>query len=133
MIVLDTSAILAILQEEPERDRFQLEIARAGNALISTGTIIELAAVAARSSVLRSRAENFLKEPFVTQEPVTAAQAAMAADAFQAWGKGHHPAALNLGDMFAYLLARERDLPLLFKGNDFARTDVRNALAETSS
>ena len=69
----------------------------------------------------------------MTQEPVTAAQAAMAADAFQAWGKGHHPAALNLGDMFAFVLARERDLPLLFKGNDFARTDVRNALAETSS
>lgn len=130
MIVLDTSAILAILQEEPERDRFRLEIVRAGTALISAGTIVELAAVAGRSSVLRSRAESFLKEPFVIQEPVTAEQAAMAADAFQAWGKGHHPAALNLGDMFAYLLARERDLPLLFKGNDFARTDVRNALED---
>ena len=130
MIVLDTSAILAILQEEPERDSFRLEIVRAGTALISAGTIVELATVAGRSSVLRSRAESFLKEPFVIQEPVTAEQAAMAADAFQAWGKGHHPAALNLGDMFAYLLARERDLPLLFKGNDFARTDVRNALED---
>ncbi len=130
MIVLDTSAILAILQEEPERDRFRLEIVRAGTALISAGTIVELAAVAGRSSVLRSRAESFLKEPFVIQEPVTAEQAAMATDAFQAWGKGHHPAALNLGDMFAYLLARERGLPLLFKGNDFARTDVRNALED---
>ena len=128
MIVLDTSAILAILQEEPERDRFRLEIARAGNVLISTGTVVELAAVAGRSSVLRSRAEAFLSEPYLVQEPVTPAQAAMASTAFAAWGKGHHPAALNLGDMFAYLLARERDLPLLFKGNDFARTDVRNAL-----
>ena len=63
-------------------------------------------------------------------EPVTSAQASRAADAFLTWGKGRHPASLNLGDMFAYLLARERDLPLLFKGNDFARTDVRNALDE---
>lgn len=130
MIVLDTSAILAILQEEPERDRLQLEIVRAGTVLVSAGTVVELAAVSGRSSVLRSRVESFLKEPFVIQAPVTAEQAAMAADGFPAWGKGHHPASLNLGDMFAYLLARERNLPLLFKGNDFDRTDVRNALAE---
>ena len=66
-------------------------------------------------------------------EPVTASQAAMAARAFRAWGKGHHPAGLNLGDMFACLLARERDMPLPFKGNDFARTDLRSAREEASS
>jgi len=130
VIVLDTSAILAILQEEPERDRFRFEIAQAGTVLVSTGTVVELAAVAGRSSVLQSRAEVFLSEPYVVQEPVTPAQAAMASAAFAAWGKGHHPAALNLGDMFAYLLAQERGLPLLFKGNDFARTDVRDALED---
>ena len=130
MIVLDTSAILAIIQHEPEADRFRQAIRRAGTALFSAGSAVELSAVSCRSERLRTRVESFLQEPFVEIEPVTASQAARAAEAFVAWGKGHHPAALNLGDMFAYLLARERDLPLLFKGNDFARTDVRNALQD---
>ena len=130
MIVPDTSAVLAILQDERERDRFRHAISRAGKMLISAGSIVELAAVAGRSDALRRRASAFVQDPYITVEPVTASQAAMAADAFRAWGKGRHPAALNLGDMFAYLPARERNLPLLFKGNDFARTDVRNALPE---
>ena len=130
MIVLDTSAVVAIVREEPERDRFREEIQRAGVVLVSAGSCIELAAVAGRSDRLRTDVARFLQQPFVRIEPVTMAQAEMAADAFEAWGKGHHPAGLNLGDMFAYLLARERDLPLLFKGNDFARTDVRNALED---
>lgn len=128
MIVLDTSAILAIIQHEPEAELFRQAIRRAGTALFSAGSAVELAAVSCRSERLRARVESFLQEPFVAIEPVTASQAAGAADAFLSWGKGRHPAALNLGDMFAYLLARDRDLPLLFKGNDFARTDVRNAL-----
>lgn len=130
MIVLDTSAILAIIQHEPEADLFRRVIRRAGTALFSAGSAVELAAVSGRSERLRARVESFVQEPFVVIEPVTSAQASRAADAFLTWGKGRHPASLNLGDMFAYLLARERDLPLLFKGNDFARTDVRNALDE---
>ncbi len=130
MIVLDTSAVVAIVREEPERDRFRERIEDAGRVLVSAGTCIELAAVAGRSETLKRDVAAFLGQPLVTIVPVTAAQAAMASNAFEAWGKGHHPAALNLGDMFAYLLARERDLPLLFKGNDFARTDVRNALED---
>ncbi len=128
MIVLDTSAVVAIVREEPERDRFRKRIEAAGQVLVSAGTCIELAAVGGRSETLAQDVATFLGQPFVRVEPVTAPQAALASHAFQRWGKGHHPAALNLGDMFAYLLARERDLPLLFKGNDFARTDVRNAL-----
>ena len=130
MIVLDTSAILTILQEEPERDLFASAISRAGRVLVSAGTAVELAAVAGRSERLRADVPAFLQQPFVEIEPVTAAQAAGAVDAFRSFGKGRHPAALNFGDMFAYLLARERGLPLLFKGNDFAQTDVRNALAD---
>ena len=130
MIVLDTSAIIAIIKQEPERERFRNVIIRTRVALVSAGTCIELAAVAGRSETLGAEVKAFFKHPSIRIEPVTASQAAMAADAFRAWGKGHHPAALNLGDMFAYLLARERNLPLLFKGNDFARTDVRNALPE---
>ena len=130
MIVLDTSAIVAIIQREPERESFRQSIDQAGMALVSAGTAVELAIVSTRSAQLRAEVGSFLEEPFVRIEPVTASQAAMAADTFHAWGKGHHPAALNLGDMFAYLLAQERNLPLLFKGNDFARTDVRNALRQ---
>lgn len=130
MIVLDTSAVVAIVREEPERDRFTERIEEAGQVLVSAGTCIELAAVAGRSETLAQDVATFLGQSFVRIEPVTAPQAALASQAFQRWGKGHHPAALNLGDMFAYLLARERDLPLLFKRNDFARTDVRNALED---
>ncbi len=130
MIVLDTSAVVAIVREEPERDRFKERIEDAGQVLVSAGTCIELAAVAGRSETLAEDVAIFLGQPFVRIEPVTATQAALASHAFQRWGKGHHPAALNLGDMFAYSLARELDLPLLFKGHDFARTDVRNALED---
>ncbi len=134
MIVLDTSAIIAILQREPEASLFRRTIGRAGTALVSTGTAVELAVVVSgRSKTLHEEANAFLQEPFVRIEPVTGEQAVMAFEAFPQWGKGRHPAALNFGDMFAYVLARERDLPLLFKGDDFARTDVRNALAEPSS
>ena len=134
MIVLDTSAIIAILQREPEASLFRRTIGRAGTALVSAGTAVELAVVVSgRSKTLHEEANAFLQQPFVRIEPVTGEQAAMAFEAFPQWGKGHHPAALNLGDMFAYVLAHERDLPLLFKGSDFARTDVRNALAEPSS
>lgn len=128
MIVADTSAILAIFQREPGHERFRQVILDSGIVFVSAGTAVELAVVSNRSAHLRSEAERFLEAPFVKIEPVTAAQAARASDAFQTWGEGRHPAGLNLGDMFAYLLARERDLPLLFNGNDFARTDVRSAL-----
>jgi len=131
VIVLDTSAIIAILQREPEAPIFRRAIGRAGTALVSAGTAVELAAViSGRPGILREEAHSFLRRAFVRIEPLTKDQAAAAFEAFPRWGKGHHQASLNLGDMFAYLLARERDLPLLFKGNDFARTDVRNALEQ---
>ena len=131
MIVVDTSAIIAILQREPEAPLFRRAISRAGTALVSAGTAVELAAVVSgRPKALHEEVNAFLETPYVRVEPVTGEQAAMAFNVFPRWGKGHRPAALNLGDMFAYLLARDRDLPLLFKGNDFGRTDVRNALEE---
>ena len=131
MIVLDTSAIIAILQQEPESPSFRRAIARAGTSLVSAGTAVELAAVVAgRPGSLHQEAQAFLQQAFVRIEPLTPEQAVAAFGMFPRWGRGHHPAGLNLGDMFAYLLAKERGLPLLFKGNDFARTDVRNALEE---
>ncbi len=130
MIVVDTSALVAIFRREPGHDRFRKLLQSPGPVAVSAGTAVELAAVTGRSAHLREEANRFLDQPFVRIEPVTAEQARMASAAFRAWGKGHHPAGLNLGDMFAYLLARERNLPLLFKGNDFSRTDVRNAMDE---
>ena len=131
MIVLDTSAILAILLEEEEAVSFRDRIGEAGGApanhMVSAGTAVELAAVASRDADLFSAVRAFLDEPFISVEPLDAEQAAAAGDAYRSYGKGHHPAGLNLGDVFAYALARRRNLPLLFKGGDFARTDIEAA------
>ena len=124
MIVLDTSAIPAILLEEEEAASFRDRIGEAGGAMVSAGTAVGLAAVAGRDDDLFSAARTFPGEPFVSVEPPDAEQAAAAGDAYRRYGKGHHPAALNLGDVFAYALARRRNLPLLFKGRDFTRTDI---------
>ena len=127
MIVLDTSAILAILLEEEEAVSFRDRIGEAGGAMVSAGTAVELVAVASRDDDLVSTARAFLDEPFIAIEPLDAEQASVAGDAYRRYGKGHHPASLNLGDVFAYALARRRNLPLLFKGVDFSRTDIEAA------
>ena len=69
----------------------------------------------------------FLDEPFISVAPLDAEQAVAAGNAYRRYGKGHHLADLNLGNVFAYALARRRNLPLLFKGGDFARTDIEAA------
>ncbi len=89
--------------------------------MLSAATAVEIAAVSSRDDALFSAARSFLDEPFVSIEPVDAEQAAIAGDAYRRYGKGRHPAGLNLGDVFAYALAREKGLPLLFKGSDFSR------------
>ena len=124
MIVLDTSAILAILLGEEEAVSFRDRIGEAGSAMVSAATAVELAAVASDDDDLFSAVRAFLDEPFVSVEPLDAEQAIAAGDAYRRYGKGHHPAGLNLGDVFAYALAQRRNLPLLFKGRDFARTDI---------
>ena len=122
MIVLNTSAILAVLLGEEEAVSFRDRIGEAGGAMVSAGT-----AVASRDNDLFSAAQAFLDEPFISVEPLDAAQAVAAGHAYRRYGKGHHPAGLNLGDVFAYALARKVNLPLLFKGGDFARTDIEAA------
>ena len=128
MIAVDTSAVLAILLAEDEAPEFRDRIGEAGGAVVSAGTTVELAAVASRDDDLYAAALMFLNEPFVRVEPVDTVQVAIAAEAYRRYGKGHHPAGLNLGDVFAYSLARKRSVPLLFKGDDFPRTDVEPAL-----
>ena len=127
MIVLDTSAILAIVLGEEEAVSFRDRIYKAGGAFVSAGTAVELAAVASRDDDLYSVARAFLGESFISIEPLDAAQAIAAGQAYRRYGKGHHPEGLNLGDVFAYALAQEMNLPLLFKGMDFSRTDIKAA------
>ena len=127
MIVLDTSAVRAILLGEEEAASFRDRIGEAGGAMVSAGTAVERAAVASRDADLFSAVRAFLDEPFISVAPLDAKHTAAAGKAYRRYGKGHHPAGLNLGDVFAYALARRRNLPLLFKGGDFARTDIEAA------
>ena len=128
MIAVDTSAILVLLLAEEEAQEFRDVIRDAGRVLVSAGTAVELAAVASRNDALFDAALAFLDEPYVTIEPVDTPQVVVAAQAYRRYGKGHHRAALNLGDVFAYALARVRNIPLLFKGNDFSQTGIDQAV-----
>ena len=131
MIAVDTSAIVAIALDEPERAAFRSAILESGPALISTASVLEVKMVlygrrGPRAVVL---ADDLLRLPMFEIVSPGAADLAAAFDAFIVFGKGSgHPAALNYGDLFSYALAKVRGLPLLFKGNDFAETDIVPAL-----
>lgn len=131
MIVLDTSALVAILTDEPERRAFNEAIGQAPTRLLSAATLLET------KMVLFSRyggagvnaLDAFVLRAEIRIEPVTAGQAEIAFDAFRRYGRGTgHAAHLNYGDCFSYALARENAAPLLFKGGDFGHTDVETAL-----
>jgi ribonuclease VapC len=128
VIVLDTSAVLAILWSEPDADVFMKVIADADALLMSTATRLELQIVCLRRKgpAEVENIERFVAEFDVSLAPFDEAQLALAQRAFARYGSGRH--GLNFGDCFAYALARARDLPLLFKGEDFAATDVKRAL-----
>lgn len=131
--MVDTSAIVAILQREADGPALRAAIAGAGCILISAVSAVELVAVSSRDETLHEDVRDFLKEPFVVVEPVDRDQAAAAADAYRRFGKGRHSAGLNLGDVFAYALARTRGLPLLFTADDFSRTDIDSASRRVES
>ncbi len=131
--MVDTSAIVAILQREADGPALRAAIAGAGRILISAVSAVELVAVSSRDEALYKDVRDFLNAPFVVVEPVDRDQAAAAADAYRRFGKGRHPAGLNLGDVFAYALARTRGLPLLFTGDDFSRTDIDSASSQVES
>lgn len=125
-MVIDTSALLAILFKEPERDTFAKALSSAGVRLISTVSVLEAAVVVSTrkgpDGVLEL--DNFLDEGKCEVVAFTSAQLRLARQAYEAYGKGRHPAGLNLGDCCSYALAQHAAEPLLFKGNDFALTDV---------
>jgi ribonuclease VapC len=130
-VIVDTSALVAILRDEPDADRFVEALGRTAAPRVSAVTYVEAAVVvdSNRDPVLSGRFDDLISEAQVVVEPVTEGQAEIARRAYRDFGKGSgHPAGLNFGDCFAYALARERGEPLLFKGNDFDRTDVAPVL-----
>jgi len=127
VIVVDTSALMAIVLGEPESDACMDVLERDPEVLISAGTLAEALIVAGRRHVEAQMAD-LVKGLGLTIVAVTAAAARRAAAAYARWGKGVHPAGLNLGDCFTYALAEEHRCPLLYIGDDFARTDLTSAM-----
>jgi ribonuclease VapC len=131
-MILDTSAITAILRNETEAPVFAKAVEEAVHRRISAVNYVEAAAVidGSRDPIASRRFDDLLQEAQVAVEPVTEAQARIARQAHCDFGKGSgHPAKLNFGDCFAYALAKARKEPLLFKGDDFPHTDVADALS----
>ena len=129
-MILDTSAVIAILRDEPEAPLFAKAIANASGRRISAVNYVEAALIIDlnRDPIASRRFDQLLWEAEVTIEPVTETQARIARDAYRDFGKGNgHPAKLNFGDCFAYALAKAKREPILFKGNDFAQTDAMAA------
>ena len=127
MIAVDTSAIVAIVLGEPERAAFRQVLLQADKALISAVSVIELKMVlyGRRGPPAVVLVDDMLRLPVFDIVPPGPADLQAAFGAFVVFGKGSgHPAALNFGDLFSYALAKVRQLPLLFKGNDFAETDI---------
>jgi ribonuclease VapC len=125
-MIVDTSALLAIARNEPERDSFALRLAEKPSPamtsvtwmesqMVMLGRMREAGLLALRGLVASSR---------IRVVPVSVELADAAFEAFRLYGKGQHAAGLNFGDCFAYALAKTMNVPLLFKGNDFSRTDI---------
>lgn len=129
-MVIDTSALVAILLDESDRRRFTQAIASTPIRVISAATVVEAGIVieAKLGEAGGRELDLLLHRGAVNVVAVDEEQAALARSAWRRFGKGRHAAGLNYGDCFAYALAVGRDEPLLFKGDDFAATDVRVAL-----
>jgi ribonuclease VapC len=130
-VIVDSSAILAILRAEPEASRCAQAIEKASIRRLSAANFLETAIVidGSRDPVASHRFEDLLREAEFTIEAVTEEQAWIARAAYRDFGKGSgHPAKLNFGDCFAYALAKATGEPLLFKGDDFTHTDLAAVL-----
>jgi ribonuclease VapC len=126
-MIIDSSVIVAILRNEPDAAAMAEALQEAPIRRISAVTYVEAAVVADndRNPLLSRRFDGLVRDAQMLVEPVTSRQAELAREAYRDFGKGRHKAGLNLGDCFAYALAKEKDEPLLFKGDDFCHTDVQ--------
>jgi ribonuclease VapC len=128
-MIVDSSALVAIMLLEPEALPFTRLIAQAAAPKISAPTLLETNMVLSgrRGFVAEDRLKDYLAKARIATIPFTADHAAVARDAFMRYGKGRHPAGLNFGDCISYATARLEAMPLLFKGDDFRLTDVECA------
>jgi ribonuclease VapC len=133
-MIVDTSALIAIAWDEPERARFEDAIEADPVRLVSAASVLEGSIVMMRrtgrafASEAVTRFHQLLDQLGLDIEPVTTSQVRTAEAAYSSFGKGMHPAGLNFGDCFAYALAKETGEPILFKGDDFVQTDLTSAL-----
>ena len=129
-MIIDSSAVIAILFDEPEAQALLSQIAVADVCRLSSASLVEIGIVLRRDAAAQRRAafDEMLRLFAIKIEPVTEEQAYLALDAYDLFGKGTgHPAGLNYGDCFSYALAKQTGEALLFKGNDFTRTDLESA------
>ena len=129
-MIVDSSAILAILFAEPDAAVFAKAMSEADACKISAATFVEVAVVVEAQTKDRGsrQLDTFLRRAGFAIEPVTEEKAHLARQAYADFGKGRHPAGLNFGDCFSYALARASGEALLFKGGDFSKTDIVSAL-----
>ena len=130
-MIVDTSVLIAILLDEPERLVFANALGDAESRRMSAATLLETAIVidGNRDAILSRKLDQLLARMAIAIEPVTEAQVHIARAAYRDFGKGSgHPAQLNFGDCFSYALAKDKSEPLLFKGTDFGKTDVKVAV-----
>ena len=125
-MIVDTSAVLAVLFEESDADRMARSLYEAPYRRMSVINFLEAATVleSRQGAEVGYRLDAFLERAGIALAPVTVRQAELARDAWRRYGKGRRPRELNLGDCFAYALAVDAGEPLLFKGDDFTRTDI---------
>jgi ribonuclease VapC len=130
-MIVDSSALIAILKHEPERLAFSTILHQAESLHISAATYLEFSIVidSRKDPALSLEIDEVLERYDIQIEPVTASQAKIARQAYRDFGKGSgHRAGLNFGDCFTYALAREKREPVLWKGDDFGHTDLRPAI-----
>lgn len=130
-MIVDSSTLIAILLREPDAEALATALLAAPVRRMSAANYLEAAIVADARARPTSRLDAFdelISRAGIEVAPVTREQAESARDAYRRFGRGHHPARLNFGDCFAYALSKESGEPLLFKGEDFALTDVKRAL-----
>jgi len=128
-VIVDSSAVVAILGLERDARELAEAVEEASEVRMSAVSYVEVAIVldSRRNPALSRRLDDFVRETQIVLEPVTVEQAKLAREAYRDYGKGRHRAGLNFGDCFAYALAKDKREPLLFKGDDFRRTDVEAA------
>jgi ribonuclease VapC len=131
-VIVDSSAVLAIVLQEPDRERFVDAIVEADACRMSVSNWFEASMVVDRRGTTEAanRLDDFMQRARIQVIPVSVSQGEIARRAWRTYGRGIHPARLNYGDCFAYALAKETREPLLFKGNEFARTDIEPALKD---